>query len=75
MPVKIGKAEIGVDPEKIKSIRFYKSDSLFLAKIFTKDGEVIEGVVNGSLSISGDAPLGRYSIKVGNVAEIVFKND
>lgn len=72
LPVKSGDSELQVYPEKANRISFLQQESLFWAEITTRDGQTIKAEVDGTLTLSGEVPLGGFTIELKNITSIVI---
>jgi AcrR family transcriptional regulator len=72
LPVKIGEAEVRIDPNKVKRIRFQQQESTFSAEITGTEGKTERVEVDGTLILSGEVPLGGFAIDLKNVTSILF---
>jgi len=70
LPVKIGEAEVSVDPKRLQSIRFYRKGLSLVAEMAGMDGEKQSGVVDGTLLLRGEVRLGEFAIHLKSVAQL-----
>ena len=61
-----------VFPEKVNKIRFLQQEPLFRAEITTRDGLTVKAEVDGTLTLSGEVPLGGFAIELRNVTSVLF---
>ncbi len=73
LPGKMGDAEIRINPEKMKRLRFEKSPTAFMAEVTTQDNETIRIETNGDLMVSGVTSYGTYNIQLSNINHILFR--
>jgi len=72
LPVKVGEAEVRIDPNKVKKVEFRPKVHSLIAEITGKDGQTQEAEVDPALTMSGEVPLGAFAIELKNVTGIVF---
>jgi len=72
LPVKVGEAEVRIDPNKVKKIDFRPEVHSLLAEITGKDGQTQRAEVDSTLTLSGEVPLGAFAIELKNVTGVVF---
>jgi AcrR family transcriptional regulator/predicted DNA-binding transcriptional regulator AlpA len=72
LPVKIGEGEVRIDPNKLKRIRFQQQGSTFWAEITDMEEKTERVDVDGTLTLSGEVPLGGFAIELRNVTSILF---
>jgi AcrR family transcriptional regulator/predicted DNA-binding transcriptional regulator AlpA len=75
LPVKIGEAEVRINPNKLKRIGFQQQESTFWAEITGMEGKTERVEVDGTLTLSGEVPLGGFVIELKNVTSILFGNE
>jgi AcrR family transcriptional regulator/predicted DNA-binding transcriptional regulator AlpA len=75
LPAKIGEAEVRIDPNKLKRIRFQQQESTFWAEIVDMEGKTKRVEVDGTLTLAGEVPLGEFAIELKNVTSILFGTD
>jgi AcrR family transcriptional regulator len=72
-PAKIGEADVKILFDKIKQATFMQKKSSFGAEITTLEGQVIWSKLDGGMILSGQVPLGDFSIELKNVNSIIFR--
>jgi AcrR family transcriptional regulator len=72
LPVKIGNAEVRIDPEKVERIQFVRRESSLEAQITRKDGQTEKVEIDGDLSLSGDVAIGEFSLQLKDMASLLF---
>jgi AcrR family transcriptional regulator len=72
LPAKIGEAEVRIDPNRLKRIRFQQQESTFWAEITDMEEKTERVDVDGTLTLLGEVPLGGFAIELINVTSILF---
>jgi AcrR family transcriptional regulator len=72
LPVKIGEAEVRIDPNKVKRINFKQEGPSLWAEIMDTEGKTERGEVEGALTLLGEVSLGEFAIELRNVSSILF---
>jgi TetR/AcrR family transcriptional regulator len=75
LSVKIGEAEVRVEPNKLKSLRFQEQGQCLIAEITDHDDQIQTAEVEGTTVLTGQVHLGQFVIKLNKVANIVFNQD
>jgi AcrR family transcriptional regulator/predicted DNA-binding transcriptional regulator AlpA len=70
--VRVGEAEVRIDPNKVEKIHFLQEAHALWAEVTGKDGQTQRAEVVGTLTLSGEVSLGAFAIELKNVASIVF---
>jgi TetR/AcrR family transcriptional regulator, cholesterol catabolism regulator len=71
---RLGKGQLHIRPENAKSFAFEGKNATWRATVSTTNGDSITLVVDGSVLLSGEADLGRYSIPLTQVAQIAAED-
>jgi hypothetical protein len=72
LPIKIGEGEVRINPNNLKRIRFQQQGSTFWAKVTDMEEKTERVDVDGTLTLSGEVPLGEFAIELRNVTSILF---
>jgi AcrR family transcriptional regulator len=72
LPVKIGKAEVRVDPSKLKQIRFHEQGESLIAEIIDHNDLMQTAEAGSTIVLSGRVHIGELVIELKKVASIVF---
>jgi hypothetical protein len=72
LPIKIGNAEVRIDPEKVEKIHFIRRESSLEAEITGIDGQKEKAEVDGNLVLSGEVAIGEFSIQLDNITSLLF---
>jgi len=70
----IEEAYVQIDLEKVVLIQFVRNDAELLAEITLRDGSAVTMQVDSSLTLSGEARYGMFSIELKNIDRILFHN-
>ncbi|MGB9498799.1 MAG: TetR family transcriptional regulator [Dissulfuribacterales bacterium] len=70
---KLGGGKLQIDIEKIGSIKVKKEEPEHIALVTMKTGELITIQIDGSITLSGESPFGKYLIPIAKVIRIVME--
>jgi AcrR family transcriptional regulator len=67
---RIGKGQLQIRPENVKSITIKKRSGAWFATVLTTNDDSVALAVDGDIVFSGDTDLGRYAIPLSQIALI-----